>query len=249
MLIPSSAAGPAAVVPEPTTTCQVTMSANVTVTATFNLKTYTITASAGTGGGHLSLGGGQRHSPGPTKPSPSPPIPATRFPCPGRRRIQWGGLHLHLHRGDCQPHHKRDLYGHPQLYPDHNQNGTGSGTVATNPTGTSFSRRHPGHLDRLSRMPIPSSAAGPAACSGTTTTCQVTMSSNVTVTATFNLKTYTITASAGTGGGHLSLRGGQCPVRVQSNLHHHPQSGYTSFGRVRSTEHPSGRSPPTPSPT
>jgi hypothetical protein len=38
------------------------------------------------------------------------------------------------------------------------------------------------------------------ACSGTATTCQVTMNANTTVGAAFALRSYTITASAGTGG-------------------------------------------------
>ncbi len=37
-------------------------------------------------------------------------------------------------------------------------------------------------------------------CSGTATTCHVTMNGNVSVKATFNLNTYTITASSGAGG-------------------------------------------------
>ena len=103
--------------------------------------------------------------------------------------------------------------------------GTGSGTVSSNPAGTSFSA---GTVVTLTASPDANSIFGgwSGACSGTSTTCQVTMNSNVNVTATFNLKTYTITASAGTGGSISPSAG----INVQSGSNQTftvtPNSGY-----------------------
>ncbi len=64
------------------------------------------------------------------------------------------------------------------------KNGTGSGSVSSNPTGTSFSA---GPLVTLSAAPDANSvfSGWSDGCSGTATSCQVTMNSNVSVTATF----------------------------------------------------------------
>ena len=103
--------------------------------------------------------------------------------------------------------------------------GAGSGSVSANPPGTSFLA---GTQVTLTANPNANSvfSSWSGACSGTTTTCQVTMNSNVSVTATFNLKTYTITASAGTGGS-ISPSGG---VNVQSGANQTftitPNNGY-----------------------
>jgi hypothetical protein len=65
------------------------------------------------------------------------------------------------------------------------KNGTGSGTVSTSPTGTSFSS---GTQVTLTTQPDANSvfSGWSGACSGTATTCQVTMNSNKSVTATFS---------------------------------------------------------------
>ena len=99
--------------------------------------------------------------------------------------------------------------------------GTGSGTVSSNPAGTSFSA---GTVVTLTASPDANSIFGgwSGACSGTSTTCQVTMNSNVNVTATFNLKTYTITVLGRNRRVHFPIGGHQRPVRVQSDLHRHP---------------------------
>ena len=77
--------------------------------------------------------------------------------------------------------------------------GTGSGTVTSNPSGTTFS---PGTVVTLTATPDANSIFGgwSGGATGTSPTCTVTMNANISVTATFTLKTYTITATAGTGG-------------------------------------------------
>lgn len=65
------------------------------------------------------------------------------------------------------------------------KNGTGNGTVSTNPAGTSFAS---GTGVTLTATPDANSVFGgwSGACSGTLSTCQVTMNSNLNVTATFS---------------------------------------------------------------
>jgi len=77
--------------------------------------------------------------------------------------------------------------------------GTGTGTISVSPTGSSFSA---GTVVTLTATAGTGStfAGWSGACSGTATTCSVTMNSNTSVSAAFTLKTYTITASAGIGG-------------------------------------------------
>jgi hypothetical protein len=77
--------------------------------------------------------------------------------------------------------------------------GTGIGSVTTNPAGTSFNA---GAVVTLTAAPNASSTftGWSGVCSGTATTCQVTMNANKSAGATFALRSYAITASAGTGG-------------------------------------------------
>jgi Fe-S cluster biogenesis protein NfuA len=77
--------------------------------------------------------------------------------------------------------------------------GTGSGTVSNSPAGSSFPA---GTAVTLKAAPGAGSTFGGwgGACSGTASTCTVTMSAARTVTATFTAATYTITASAGANG-------------------------------------------------
>ncbi len=95
------------------------------------------------------------------------------------------------------------------------KNGTGSGSVSVSPTGTTFPA---GTQVTLTAVPDANSlfSGWSGGCSGTATTCQGTMNSNVSVTATFTIKTnttYTITATAGAGGsispsGQISVQQG-----------------------------------------
>jgi hypothetical protein len=104
--------------------------------------------------------------------------------------------------------------------------GTGTGTVTKNPTGTSFSS---GTVVTLTATANASSTftGWSGACSGTATTCQVTMNANTSVGAVFALKSYyTITASAGTGGtispsGGVSVAYGSSQTFTMT-----PKSGY-----------------------
>ncbi len=66
--------------------------------------------------------------------------------------------------------------------------GTGSGSVSSNPTGTSFPA---GTQVTLTSSPDANSvfSGWSGDCSGTMTTCQVTMTANMSVTATFNIST------------------------------------------------------------
>jgi fibronectin type 3 domain-containing protein len=79
------------------------------------------------------------------------------------------------------------------------RSGTGTGTVTTSPSGTSFAA---GTVVTLAIAANASSTftGWSGVCSGTATTCQVTMNANASVTVNFTIKSYTITASAGTGG-------------------------------------------------
>jgi hypothetical protein len=77
--------------------------------------------------------------------------------------------------------------------------GTGSGTVTSNPTGTTFNVNT---VVTFTATPDANStfAGWSGGSTGTSLTSTVTMNANTSVTATFTLKTYTITASAGTNG-------------------------------------------------
>jgi hypothetical protein len=79
------------------------------------------------------------------------------------------------------------------------KSGTGSGAVTNSPGGTTFTA---GTTVTLTATPNANStfAGWSGACSGSSTTCRVTMSGNVSVGASFAVKTYIISASAGTGG-------------------------------------------------
>ncbi len=79
------------------------------------------------------------------------------------------------------------------------KNGSGTGSVSSDPVGSSFA---PGTVVTLTATPDASSkfVGWSGGCTGTSSTCPVTMNSNVSVTATFNLKTYTITATTGVNG-------------------------------------------------
>ncbi len=107
--------------------------------------------------------------------------------------------------------------------------GTGSGTIKTNPTGTNYST---GTVVILTATADASSTftGWSGACSGTATTCQVTMNSNTSVSASFTLNTLkiiTISATAGPGGtispsGNVSVNYGSSQTYTIT-----PKSGYS----------------------
>lgn len=80
------------------------------------------------------------------------------------------------------------------------KNGTGGGSVSTNPSGTVFSA---GTAVTLNATADANSvfAGWSGGCTGVASACQVTMNSNLSVTATFNARaSFVITATAGKGG-------------------------------------------------
>jgi len=95
-----------------------------------------------------------------------------------------------------------------------NSAGTGFGTVTTSPAGPTYAS---GTVVTLTAAPtnLRSTFAGwsGGGCSGTSTTCQVTVNANTSVTATFNTSTDMFSLdvtkdSAGTGGGGISISPG-----------------------------------------
>jgi uncharacterized repeat protein (TIGR02543 family) len=79
------------------------------------------------------------------------------------------------------------------------KNGDGQGNVSNNPKGNTFKK---GTKVTLTASPFSNSmfSGWSGACSGTASTCTVTMNTNQSVTASFSLKTYSITALAGSNG-------------------------------------------------
>lgn len=94
------------------------------------------------------------------------------------------------------------------------KSGTGSGTVTSSPGGTTFTA---GTTVILTATADENStfAGWSGACSGTSTTCQVTMNGNVSVGASFTVKALTIFASAGLGG--TISPSGSVPVKAGSS--------------------------------
>ena len=206
-------------------TCQVTMNSNLSVTATFNLKTYTITASAGTGGA-ISPAGGVSVQSGANQLFTITPNSGYLVSSVLVDGVSQGATASYAFSAVSANHSISATFAAiPSYTLSVTKNGTGSGSVSSNPTGPSFSAGTPVTLTALPDVnSVFSGWSG--ACSGTSTTCQVTMNSNVSVTATFNLKTYTIIASAGTGGS-ISPAGG---INVQSGANQTftiaPNNGY-----------------------
>jgi hypothetical protein len=84
------------------------------------------------------------------------------------------------------------------------KSGTGTGTILTNPSGTAFSA---GTTVTLTALPNANStfAGWSGACSGTSTTCQVTMNNNASVGASFTALAYSLTVTkSGTGAGTVT---------------------------------------------
>lgn len=119
--------------------------------------------------------------------------------------------------------------------------GTGTGSITRSPTGTSFAA---GTVVTLTAAANTNSTftGWSGACSGTATTCQVTMNANTTVSAAFALRSYTITASARTGGtitpsGNTVVNYGASQTYTIS-----PQSGYKIWFVVIDGQYYSARS-------
>src|SRR5208283_5191808 len=188
--------------------CTVTMTANASATATFNtVPTYTITASASSGG---SI-------------SPAGTVPANAGTSPSFTVTPNSGYNIANVTVDGISVGAVSSYSFSSIAANHtitasfspitytlatSKTGTGSGTVASNPSGTVFNS---GTAVTLTATPAAGSsfAGWSGACSGTSSKCTVTMNANATATATFNANgiTYKITANSGNGGGHISPSG------------------------------------------
>jgi len=184
--------------------CTVTMTAAKSVTATFTLKTYTISASAGSGG---SI-------------SPSGTVTVNHGSSQTFTMKPSAGYHVEKLTVDSASVEATTTYTFSNVTAGHtisasfsnistltvSRSGTGTGTV----TGTGIScgsdcsevYSHGTTVTLTATPDINSTFSGwsGGGCSGTETSCTVTMDSSKTVTATFTMKTYTITASAGSGG-------------------------------------------------
>jgi hypothetical protein len=182
------------------TTCQVTMNGNTSVGAAFTLKSFTISASAGTGGtispsGSVSVNYGASQT----------------FTITANSGYTISGVTVDgASAGAISSYTFSNVTtGHtitatftaiPATYTlSTSRTGTGTGSITTSPSGTTFAAGTVVTLTAAAN--INSTLTGwSGACSGTATTCQVTMNGNTSVGAAFTLKSFTISASAGTGG-------------------------------------------------
>jgi hypothetical protein len=181
----------------PTTT--ITMNQNTSVTATFTLKTYTITATAGTDGtispsGSITVNYGASQS---FSIAPNSGYYIADVKVDG---VSQGAVSSYTFTNVTANHTiDASFTTNPTYTLSITKAGTGSGTVTSSPSGTTFPA---GTVVTLTATPDASStfAAWSGGVTGTSPTCTVTTSADTAVTATFTLKTYTITATAGTGG-------------------------------------------------
>src|SRR5208283_2175282 len=188
--------------------CSFNINSNQSVTAAFNTAaSYTITASASSGG---SI-------------SPAGTVPANAGTSPSFTVTPNSGYNIANVTVDNVSVGAVSSYSFSSIAANHtiaasfspitytlatSTTGTGSGTVASNPSGTVFNS---GTAVTLTATPAAGSsfAGWSGACSGTSSKCTVTMNANATATATFNANgiTYKITANSGNGGGHISPSG------------------------------------------
>jgi hypothetical protein len=203
------------------------MTANTVVGAAFALKSYTLTASAGTGG---SI-------------SPSGSVTITSGASQTYTITPGSGYAVNSVTVDGVTVGAVTSYAFSNVTVNHTitatftpvtssytltvtRSGTGTGTVRTSPTGTSFAA---GTVVTLTVAANANSTftGWSGACSGTATTCQVTMNANKSVGATFVLRSYTIKASVARTGGTISPSGSVNVISGSSQTYTiTPQSGY-----------------------
>ena len=183
------------------TTCQVTMNSNVNVTATFNTKTittYLITASAGAGGS-ISPSGQISVQPGTGKTFTITPNTGYRIANVTVDGVSKGSITSYTFSSMSANHTitaSFALISSGTYTLSISKNGTGTGSVSANPAGTTFAAGTQVTLNAAADAnSVFSGWSG--ACSGTATTCQVTMNSNVNVTATFSAVTKAPVVSTG----------------------------------------------------
>ncbi len=193
------------------TTCSVTMTGNTSVTATFNAKpatstSYTISAYA-SWGGYISPSGSVSVTSGSNQSFTITPRSGYAVRYVLVDRVNVGAVNSYTF-SNVAANHSIVAYFTRSTTPTYTltvtRTGTGSGTVTTSPSGTTFAS---GTAVTLTAAPDSNSvfAGWSGACSGTSTTCSVTMTGNTSVTATFNAKpatstSYTISAYASWGG-------------------------------------------------
>jgi hypothetical protein len=180
-------------------TSTVTMNANTSVTATFTLKTYTITASAGANGS-ISPSGAVTVNHGANQTFSITPNTGYNIADVKVDGASVGKVTSYTFTNVTANHTLDASFSAIASYTlTITKAGTGSGTVTSNPTGTTFNANT---VVTLTAAPDSNStfAGWSGGCSGTSLTSTVTMNANTSVTATFTLKTYTITASAGANG-------------------------------------------------
>jgi hypothetical protein len=175
------------------------MNSNMSATATFNLKTHTLTANADANGSispqgmvNVSYGGSQIFSI-----NPNSGYQVADVKVDG---ASVGAVTSYLFSNVLSNHTIQASFKLPAAYTlSVAKSGTGTGTVSSNPGGTTFNAGTGVTLTATSDAS--SSFTGwSGGCSGTLPACTVTMNSDASVTATFTLNRYAITASAGAGG-------------------------------------------------
>jgi hypothetical protein len=209
------------------TTCQVTMNANTNVGATFALRSYAITASAGTGGS-ISPSGSVNVTSGASQTytiTPSSGYAVSSVTVDG---ASVGAVTSYAFSNVTVNHTIAATFtpATSSYTLTVTRSGTGTGTVTTSPTGTNFAA---GTVVTLTVAANASSTftGWSGACSGTATTCQVTMNANKSVGATFVLRSYTINASVSRTGGTISPSGSVNVTSGSSQTYTiTPQSGY-----------------------
>jgi hypothetical protein len=208
-------------------TCQVTMNTNTSVGGAFALKSYTITASAGTGG-TMTPSGATSVNYGASQTYTIAAAAGYALSSVTVDGVSIGAVTSYTFSNVTATHTIAATFTPvtSSYALTVTRSGTGSGTVTTNPSGTSFTA---GTIVTLTATSDASSifTGWSGACSGTAATCQVTMNANTSVGAVFALRSYyTITASAGTGGtispsGSVSVAYGSSQTFTMT-----PKSGY-----------------------
>ena len=212
-------------------TCTVTMSANRSVTATFTRKTYAITSSTGSNGS-ISPSGSVFVNHGASQTYTITPNKGYKISDVLVDGVSVGAVGSYTFSAVTAGHvilasftANSPLYSTTSYNLTVTKRGTGSGLVTNSPAGSTFSS---GTKVNLVAAPDASSTfeGWGGACSGTATTCTVTMSANRTVRATFTLKTFTINASAAANGSVKPAGTTRVVYGGSQNYTINPASGY-----------------------
>ena len=229
-----------------TGTCAVTMSAAESVTATFNTTTFALTVTkAGTGTGTVTsnpagINCGTTCS---ANFASGSQVVLTAAAGTGSTFAGWSGNPACSGTGTCTI----TMSAAESVTATFNTTttftltyiaaGTGTGTVTSVPAGINCTQTCTNNFPsgtQVTLTEVPSSgstfAGWSGACSGTATTCNVTMNSAESVTATFNLVTYPLTVTdAGTGSGTVTSNTGgiDCITGSTANCSANYNSGTT----------------------